>query len=552
LADWLEFAPFIDVDDALGVGQTRLITTWGLVERTSSWSTDLLGANWQRLTFPQRPQFDPNVLPSVDFGRHDLGDEVVLERDTTWGDRPRFDWTFRQGDYSDTYSEGLFRVHSNAGVGIDLGFAFLGSNGFSFNDNRKKRILTVSSFGPIRPSLSWHAQFDQFTDGTTILVPSPYADPAFVPPTREDLLWRLQGELGHMADSVADWTLNASVQSGHQRLKNGSYRLNAKDRLWQLAGTGDWRGWLLDAKAGLAHFDIDSTNADRWQAQARAARSWRLNRSWLGSIRLSLDGDGDNSAGLSAVAALTPDSAAPWWQPGVRAATERVAPSLIDLDYPKRTMPLILNQVPITYVEEGDPDLPVQWENSLSLHWNGGGDSTGHWALTAHTAYVSDYTTWDQGYDSLVNSNYVYAPRARDVRVFGGAIHGDHHLFWKLFLFADYAAKYAADLHNEKLAGYYPHKGSLMASLIAPQWGYGVDVRLNATGLWWYGDKRIVPTDYTTNHVFRVDLSGSARIKGMTLYALVQNVAGYRYRTSAGYPFTTRMVRFGFNILLLD
>jgi len=41
-----------------------------------------------------------------------------------------------------------------------------------------------------------------------------------------------------------------------------------------------------------------------------------------------------------------------------------------------------------------------------------------------------------------------------------------------------------------------------MVSLIAPKWKYGVDLRLNAAGLWWYGDQRIQPTLYTRRMCF--------------------------------------------------
>jgi outer membrane receptor protein involved in Fe transport len=68
---------------------------------------------------------------------------------------------------------------------------------------------------------------------------------------------------------------------------------------------------------------------------------------------------------------------------------------------------------------------------------------------------------------------------------------------------------------------------------------------VNAQGLWWYGDRRIDPTEYASPHALRVDLAASATMKDVTLTLQLQNVAGFPYRTAAGYPFAGRTLRFG-------
>jgi hypothetical protein len=278
-------------------------------------------------------------------------------------------------------------------------------------------------------------------------------------------------------------------------------------------------------------------------------------------VQFSLSDWDTDPPSLDATAVLAP-SRSSFIRPTIRLARERVVPTLFDRDRPLVEFTMIdASQTGFLYSEAGDPSLDDQWENSVSLQWGHDRiDDSARWAATvgAHAAYIENYTRWQGSadIDSLLDTpvlHHRYRPVSTDARSFGAALGVHGRLIWRLHYLAHYAVKYATDLDNVKLAGYHPHKGVAMLSLIAPKWKYGVDLRLNAAGLWWYGDPRIDPTAYESSHAFRFDLSGSARVVGdLTLYALMQNVANFQYRTAAGYPFTGRAVRFGLHVTLYN
>ncbi len=559
LADWLTYHPAYDVDDAPGVGQTRFYTHWGLVSRTGDWQVDGRSVSWQRLTLPMTPQFDPAILPSFRFSEVRFGDKVVLRGDTSWGERPAFEYTFRQGDYSDSYSEGSFRAHTKRGFGLDLAGVFFSSDGRFATDPRDKRIISLETFGPIKKHLYWRARYDQFRDKSIVLTPEPFS---LLHPVRNDLLWSGEIALGRKTDSTAPWQIGARFQSGKQRLKDELYSVKSKDRNTQLFAESQLAGWQVDLSSGLEELEIDSTNAERWYAVGSVARMWQLGDSWSSAIRVTLsDWDTDPPA-LSGTAILSPQRPSVL-RPSLRASRERTVPTLFDRFRPARVDTLAdATLQPFIYSEAGDPGLEDQWENSVSVQWGQETNSDSlkfGWTVGGHAAYVENYTAWDAllTSDSLSSDipaqRHSYRPLQQDARSLGAAVGIQGRLVWKIHYLANYALKYVTDLDNVKLDGYYPHKAAAMVSLIAPKWKYGVDLRLNAAGLWWYGDQRIQPTLYTTPHVFRVDLSGSARVIGdLTLYALIQNIANFQYRSDAGYPLTGRTVRFGLHVTLLD
>jgi hypothetical protein len=558
LADWLSYHPAYDVDDAPGVGQTRFYTRWGLVDRSGDWQVDGRPVSWQRLTFPMTPQFDPAILPSFSFDTPRVGDKVILRRDTAWGERPVFDYTFRQGDFSDSYSEGYFRARTKKGFGLDLSGVFFSSDGRYASDNRDKRIVSLETFGPVRKNLYWRTRYEQFRDKTRILTPEPFD---LLRPRRNDLLWSGEVALAEIIDSTPLWQVGARIESGDQRLTDPAYAVASDDRDWQLFGESQIAGWAVDLRAGIEELDVDSTSAERWYAIAGASRMWRLNDAWSAALRISASDWDSDPPSLSATAVLSPR----WHgglRPSLRFSSERVVPTLFDRRRPLAEYSLIdASQTGFIYSEAGDPSLEDQWENSVSVQWGADtfSDSAAFdWTIGGHAAYVENYTVWEgrEETDTLLGNpirHYRYRPRPQDARSLGAAFGAQGRLIWKIHYLTHYAVKYATDLDDRKLSGYYPHKGVAMLSLIAPKWKYGVDLRLNAAGLWWYGDTRIDPTGYATSHAFRLDLSGSARIVGdLTIYALMQNIANFPYRTGAGYPFTGRTVRFGLHVTLFD
>lgn len=558
LADWLSYHPAYDVDDAPGVGQTRFYTHWGLVERAGDWQVDGRPQAWQRLTFPMTPQFDPAILPSFDYTTLHFGYEAVLKHDTGWSERPTFDFTFRQGDFSDTYSEGRFRARTKRGFGIDLAGTFFSSDGRFLNDNRDKRILSLETFGPLRKNWYWRARYAQFRDKSLILTPEPFD---LLRPARNDLLWTGEIAFTHTIDSVPAWVLGARMLSGTQRLTDPLCAIASDDRDWQIFGETHIAGWDVNARVGLEELDIDSMDAERWYAIAHCTQLWSLSDSWDAALRITASDWDTDPPSLGLTAALAPQGSA-GLRPSLRLSRERAVPTLFDRERALVEYSFIdANQTGFIYSESGDLSLEDQWENSIGLQWGHAtvADTTKFgWTIGGHAAYVENYTQWNvsEDFDSLVGNpirELNYRPRSEDARSLGASVGIHGRLVWKLHFLTHYAVKYATDLDNKKLTGYYPHKGMAMLSLIAPKWKYNVDVRLNATGLWWYGDTRIDPSGYETSHVFRLDLSGSARVVGdLTLFAMMQNVANFPYRTAAGYPFTGRTIRFGLHVTLYD
>lgn len=558
LADWLSYHPAYDVDDGPGVGQTRFFTHWGSVDRQGTWSVDDRPASWQRLTFPMTPQFDPAILPSYDFATVRFGEDVMLKHDTPWREEPVFDFTFLQGDFSDTYSEGRFRAHTKRGFGMDLSGTFFSSDGRFATDTRDKRILALELFGPLKKHYYWRARYSQFRDKSLVLTPEPFD---FLRPARNDLLWSGELAVARLGDSIQNWQFGARFTSGHQRLGSTSYSIASEDRDWQLFGETQIAGWDVSVRGGLEELEIDSTNVERWYTEATGSQKWQLSEMWAAALRINLSDWDTDPPSLGAAAVLAP-AIPSLLSPSLRLSRERAVPTLFDRNRPLAEYSIIdLTQTGYLYSEAGDPSLDDQWENSVSLQWGRESiDDSARFALTVggHVAYIENYTRWQgsEDLDTLLGNSvfhYRYRPISEDARSYGAALGIHGRLFWKFHYLTHYAVKYATDLDNVKLTGYYPHKGVAMLSLIAPKWKYGVDLRLNAAGLWWYGDTRIDPTGYESSHALRLDLSGSARVVGdLTLYALMQNVANFPYRTAAGYPFTGRTVRFGLHVTLYN
>lgn len=558
LADWLSFHPAYDVDDASGVGQTRYFSHWGLAARTGDWRVDGRTAAWQRLAFPMTAEFDPGTLPDFVYADAQAGAGMILRRDTAWGDRPVFDYTFRQGDYSDTHSEGFFRAHTRGGFGLDLSGRFVSSQGRYALDDRDLRNLRLETFGPVGGGYFWRARYDQFRDKTYLIPPEPFDQ---YRPRRDDLLWTGEAAIGRFVDSLPLWQTGARLQSGAQRFATSGYEQDTRDRDWQLFAESRLFGWNVTAQGGWQEFERDSSEESRWYLIAGATRRWEWHPDWTAAFSVTASDWETDPLSLSAVAALAPTRRSTW-RPTLRLARVRTVPTLLDRGYPELSHSLADNTgAGFIYTEAGEPSLEDQWENALTLQWGADriDDSAGLLlTLGGQAAYVENYTHWEgrREVDTILGNpvtSLVYRPRADDVRSLGAAVGVHGRAFWKIHYLVHYAVKYAVTLDDEKLSGYYPHKGGAMVSLIAPRWKYDVDVRLNAAGLWWYGDGRIDPSGYASNHVFRFDLSGSARVVGdLTIYALLQNVANFPYRTRAGMPFTGRTVRFGLHVTLFD
>jgi hypothetical protein len=558
LADWLSYHPAYDVADAPGVGQPRFFTHWGLVDRVGLWQVDGRTASWQRLTLPMTPQFDPAILPSFDFTSLHFGEEAILRHDTGWSERPTFDFTFRQGDFSDTYSEGRFRARTKRGFGLDAGATFFSSDGRFAADNRDKRILSLEAFGPLRKQLYWRARYSQFRDKSLLLPPAPYD---LLRPVRNDLLWSGEVALAHGGDSIPLWQFGARFVSGAQRLSDPSYAISSEDRSVQLFGQAQIMGWHFDLFAGGEQLEIDSTTEERGIAGLSIARRWDLSDAWEAALGVSAGSRLDEPIIPGFKAALSPRVNG-GMMPHLRLSRQGTTHTMFDLHRPLAEFSIIdAMQTGYIYSEAGDPDLDDQWENSIGVQWGSEtfADSIAlGWTVAGHAAYIENYTLWNgvEDTDTLLGNpvpHLRYRPRAEDARSLGAAVGLHGRLFWKLHFLTHYAVKYATNLDNEKLTGYYPHKGVAMVSLIAPKWKYNVDVRLNAAGLWWYGDTRIDPSGYEASHVFRFDLSGTARVVGdLTLFAMMQNVANFPYRSAAGFPLTGRTLRFGLHVTLYD
>ncbi len=498
LADWLTFHPAYDVNDAVGVGQARFFTSWGVVDRQGGWDVDGRQTSWQRLTFPMTPQFDPAMLPSYGFTRTHFGDDAVLLRDTAWAPKPQFDFLFYQGDFSDTYSEGKFRAYTRRGFGIDLSGTFFSSVGRFLSDDRDKRILALETFGPLKKDLYWRARYSQFRDKSLILTPEPFD---FMRPERDDLLWTGEAAVARIVDGAPRWQIGARAQSGNQRLDGSGYSTRNQDRRGEVFAETHVAGWDVRGVAGLDQLEIDSTDENRTYGGLSVSRMIVLNDHWEAAFQVSAGDRSDAPLQPGVIAALAPRRVG--ILPSIRLARRGSRHSLYDLHRPLTEYSLIdASQSGYLYSESGDRSLADEWSNSATVQWGLEEivDTIGFgWTVAGHAAYIENYTHW-QGRldaDTLLGTpvpHYRYRPMSEDARSLGASFGLQGRLVWKLHYLTHYSVKYVVNLDNEKLAGYHPHKGVAMLSLIAPKWKYGVDVRLNAAGLWWYGDRRIDPT----------------------------------------------------------
>lgn len=548
LADWLGLFGAYDVDDAPGAGQNRFFTRWGLTERQGHWRVGGRPFLWQRLSFPQRAQFDPGVLPSFPYEEYRIGDRVQLVYDTAWGATPRSSYFYRQGDFTDTYSEGRFRRRFGRRFGLDLNFTFFNSDGRYALDDRSLRNLRFQAIGPVRGDLFWSYRFMQFRDETIVLVPeSPHALSS-VTPRRDDLLWQMEWNVYRPDASTAGWLVGLEVQSGKQRISDDAagYLFFSRDQRWALWGERTVAGWVVDAEGIWEKLKIDPVSRNRWGLRVTAGRIVPLGTHWSVLINVGVTDWDNDPVGVEVTGELAPPPAWTGFIPTLRGERRRVVPTLFDRYRP--TADPLLTLASATYSESGTPDLDAQWENALSLKWSAGSPegrpATGPALLVeARAAYVENYTDWAD--TSTVESRIFYRPLSRDVRSAGVTAGFSIPMFRDFALVGNYTVKYAASLSEEKLFGYYPHKATAILSWDRTQLRWGFGVRANVIGFWAYGDRRINPTNYTEPHIFRLDVSGAAILEGFTFNYLVQNILNFQYRTRAGYPMTGRTVRFG-------
>jgi hypothetical protein len=538
----------------------RAFTHWGLVDHVGTWRVDGRPLTWQRVTFPQRPSFDAGVLPSFAFSEYWVADQVLLARDTLWGSTPRSSYFARQGDFAETYSQAQIRYTARGQYGLDLGFAFFGSDGRFAADNRDLRHLHLQLGGPLSGGRFWSYRYTQFRDKTTVLTPTPLDG---VHPRRDDLLWQMEATAYRPAGEHPAWIAGILVQSGKQKLSDPlqGYRIKSRDRLWSLWANSSLAGWFVDGALSWEELLVDSIAPSRWGLSLAAVRQWQMGGPGRFTLKAELtDWDTDPLA-MAALAVLAPDTAGSSLLPTVRLERTRTVPTLFDRRRPLAEYAFVTGGTAgLLYSEQGDPNLEAQWSNAVSLRWGGihppDGSGT-RLALEAHCAYVQHYWRWEgqEPVDTILGApvtRHLYRPTAEDARVAGVGVGADGPLFAKFHYAVSYSAKYAASLAHQHLTGYYPHKGVVTVCWVAPHWRYGADLRLAATGIWWYGDRRIDPTGYASPHAVRLDLSGTATIKDFTFYAQMQNVAGFPYRTQAGYPFTGRTLRFGIDWHFLD
>jgi hypothetical protein len=552
-ADWLTGQPTIDVDDAPGPGQFRRYTRWGLIDRVGDWDVDGRAFGWQRLSFPQAGQFDPTVLPSFEFKRTEVGERVDLRRDTEWPLESHSSYFLRQGDFGETYSQGKFRRRFPRGLGIDLSFVFYENKGRYAYDDRNTRHLRWQLVGPLRGRMFWSVAFSQFQDKSLILTPDRFSG---LGPRRDDLLYSLDATIYRPADSSFFRAGGIRLQSGKQDIRTlSSYRLESHDRTWTLWGEGTVRGWSLNAHGVLEQLRVATANRSRWGIIVDGRRIWPVGEWGSGSLHVAASGWDTDPMAPSFGMAISADRGGRSLVPTLRLERSRLVPTLFDRYRPLETLNMAgVNSFGLDeYVEQGDRGLSAEWRNSMAFVLATRGDTSAshlEFCSEAQATYVQRYIRWEDV--SVSSSQASYRPVSGDVRSVGAAMGLHSRLFWKFHLWVNYAAKYAETLNHQRLAGYYPQKGSAIVSWIAPRFRYGIDLRLNAAFLWWSGDPRIIPTGYTTSQTFRFDLSGSATMKDFTFYYSLQNVANFPYRTSAGYGFTGRTVRFGFNWNFLD
>ena len=546
LGDWLTFIPTYDVDDAPGPGQPRLYSHWGLQGRATDFTVDGEIVPWMRLHIPQTARFDPMGIASFDFDTITAGDRINLQRTSEWPSQAKSSFFLRQGDFSETYSQGRFRRLYSRGYGVDFGFAFYENQGRYFADNRDNRYLRLQIVGPFRNQTFWSVRFVQFRDKTMILVPDTFTE---IAATRDDLSYTLEGMLYRPPDSVRDgWKSGVTIRSAkHKAL------VWAKDRVVSLWGEHLLAGWKLHAEGMINDFDSDSTSPSRWGALIEGRRIWQVGTFASAATELRLSDYDTDPLAVDLSASIAADRSDRRFVPTLKISRTRYVPSLFDRQ--GRGHSLALAGTPISqYSEIGDPGLDAEWRNELNLSLATRPDSTPgamDFVIQGHVGYAENYTRWTDANESLDTASY--RPVSDDARTVGIALGLHAPLFWKLDIWTSYAAKYAETLDKARLEGYYPHKASAIVSWIAPQFRYKIDLRINSALIWWYGDPRTTPTLYASSpHVLRWDLSASARMASFTFYYSIQNVLNYQYRTGAGQGFTAQTMRFGIKWLFLD
>ncbi len=547
LSDWLTYQPTYDVADAPGPGQFRRYTHWGLIDRVGEWRADGRSFGWQRLSFPQTAQFDPTVLPSFEYREVEAGERVSLRRSDEWPLQARSSYFLRQGDYGETYSQGNFRRRFPSAFALDLDFLFYSHKGRSSGANVRNRNLRLQLVGPLKQTTFWTVVFTQFMDESRILMPEQYQ----LLPQRDDLLYSLDASIYRPPDSGFFRAAGLRLQSGkHDIRASTTYKLESHDQTWTLWGEGTVRGWHLTGSGIVEHLRLDSVDQSRGGLEVGARKLWPVGGWGSGSIHATISGWDTDPFALSIAGVVAADRGDHRLIPSVKIERTRFVPTLFD-----RQRPLALVELGNAgssglslYMEEGNPSVSAEWRNSAMMSLQTRSDSAHsdfEFITEAQATYVQRYLRWEDV--STTGTTASYRPVSGDVRTVGIAAALRSHLFSKFYLWLNYAAKYAETLNHERLTGYYPQKGSAILSWIAPQFHYKIDLRLNAAFIWWYGDARIVPTGYDHANTFRVDLSGSATMKSFTFYYSMQNIADFRYRTTAGYPLTGRSVRFGFN-----
>lgn len=545
LADWLLLAPGFDVDDAPGPGQFRRYTRWGLIDRLGTWSVDGEPFAWERLNFPQDARFDPTSLPSFEYEHVRVSDRVDVWHEAEWPLDAHSSYFLRQGDFGETYSEGRFRRRFPLALAVDLGFTFYKSEGRYILDNRDTRHLRWQVAGPLKGKFFWSLRFHQFRDRSWILTPQIYSG---IQPRRDDLLYTVDALVYTSPADPAHPIFGMDLQSGKQDIKGiGGYRLESHDRTWTLWGQRVVRGWLLKTAGTIDQLRIKSVDRSRWEASVEGQQESPVQTWGTMALKAKFSGWDTDPFAPEVSAAIIADRTGYQLHPGIRLERIRVVPTLFDRYRPVDTTFFGSGQ----YIESGDPSLHAEWRNMATIMLvsdtaRNAVDFTAEGQLT----YAQHYTRWENISQSATEADD--RPRSDDARTAGIALGLHTPLRWKFETWVNYAAKYAATVSGTKLTGYYPHKASVILSWIAPQFRYGIDIRLNSALIWWYGDGRALPTRYRNPHVFRWDLSGSARMKDFTFYYSIQNVANFQYRTDVGYDFTGRDVRFGINWQFLD
>lgn len=548
LSDWLTYQPAFDVDDAPGPGQFRRYTHWGLIDRVGDWNVEGRSFGWQRLSFPQAAQFDAKLLPSFEYRTIEAGERVNLRRSDDWPLESLSSYFLRQGDYGETYSQGNFRRRFPSAFAIDVDFLFYLNKGRLTGKNAKTRDLRLQLVGPLHRKTFWSFEFTQFQDKSRILTPDEYN---VASAEHDDLLYALDARIYRPSDSVFFRAAGLRLQSGkHDISTNTAHQLESHDQTWTLWGEGVSHGWRLGAFGMVEHLRLSPTDKTRGGVSFDGKRLWPVGHWGSSSLHATISGWDTNPFALSVAGVIAADQGDHPLIPSAKLERVRIIPTLFD-----RLRPRIDAEIAgaggtglSLYSEEGDPSLSAEWRNSATVSLRTRSDSTHtrfEFVTQARATYVQGYIRWEDV--STTGTMALYRPVSGDARTIGIAAAMRSHLFSRFHIWLNYAAKYAETIHHERLAGYYPHKGSAILSWIAPQFRYKIDLRLNAAVIWWYGDTRIDPTGYSNSSTFRVDLSGSATMTSFTFYYSMQNIANFPYRTAAGYPYTGRTIRFGFN-----